>query len=56
MNVGSRGEAGGLACEVSKGSLNTLSGPFTISIVILLFWSAQAEQSSMINKRPIPLK
>ena len=56
-NVGNGAEDGGLACEISEGSLKTLIRAVAILIVkILWFWLAGAEESAVINKIPELLK
>jgi hypothetical protein len=55
-NVERNAEDGGLACEVSEGSLKMLSGLFAILIEILSIWSAGEEGSGKINKTPTTLK
>jgi hypothetical protein len=56
-NVENSAEDGGLACEISEGSLKTLIRAVAILIVkILWFWLAGAEESAVINKIPELLK
>ena len=56
-NVENSAEAGGLACEISEGTLKTLSRAIvTLIVKSLWFWLAGAEESAVINKIPKPLK
>jgi hypothetical protein len=50
-NVGNSAEDGGLACEISEGTLKTLIRAIAILILkILWFWLAGTEELAMINK------
>jgi hypothetical protein len=56
-NVENSAEDGGLACEISEGRLKTLFRAVAIlSLIILWFWLAGAEESAVINKIPELLK
>jgi hypothetical protein len=52
-NIGNSAEDGGLACDISKGSLKTIRA---ICYFDVRFLSAQDEELTVINKRPVPLK
>jgi hypothetical protein len=52
-DVENSAEDGGLACEISEGRLKTLSrADAVLTVRILWFWLAGAEESAVINKIP----
>ena len=52
-NVDNSAEDGGLASEISEGRLKTLIRVVAILMVMILwFWLAEAEESTVINKIP----
>ena len=56
-NVENSAEDGGLVCEISEGKLKTLIRAVVIlTVKILWFWLAEAEESAVINKIPGLLK
>jgi hypothetical protein len=56
-NVENSSEYGGLACEISEGSLKTLfRATYILIMKILWFWLAEVEESAVINKIPELIK
>jgi hypothetical protein len=56
-NVENSAEDGGLACEISEGRLMTFFRAIAnLTVKILWFWLAGAEESAVTNKIPELLK